>query len=86
MASVIKNGEKIEYNGVLATYGLSNTSGIAIYEKAEYYNSDDEIIIAGYNYDKPRAYKVYYEMSTDRVFFRFGRIKVYLDECLLVNR
>lgn len=61
---------------IIASYPLTNVAGIAIYEVNEDY------VIAGLNNDKPRRYKVY--GNTKGFFFNWGRIRIYLHECLKV--
>lgn len=76
MRTLIKCGEEIQYGGIFASYGLSNSGGIALYEY-----DGDEIVIAGFNTDKPRGYRLYYLVS-GRAYFKWGRLRIFLDECM----
>lgn len=62
---------------VIASYTLSNVGGIAIYD------INDEQVVAGYNNEKPRKYKVY--NNTKGFYFNWGKRRVYLNECMRVG-
>ncbi len=67
-------------NKIIATYCLSNSSVIAIYDIIHDIN---DYVIAGFNNDKPRKYKIYYTGKDS--YFNFGKLRIKLSECLKVN-
>lgn len=61
---------------IIASYPLTNNGGIAIYEVNEDY------VIAGLNNNRPKKYKLY--NNTKGFFFNWGRIRIYLHECVRI--
>ena len=65
---------------VIASYGLSNTASINIYEII---NGIDDSIIAGLNDRKPRQYRIY---NTNKgSYFNWGKNRIYLNECMRLD-
>lgn len=69
----------------IATYTISNTMGVLIYE-IDY--TDDRVLWNGFSGDKAtgrkRWGKIYAENETGRQYFKFGSMKIYFDECMRV--
>lgn len=61
---------------VIAVYGLSNNYGLEIYE------CNDEYVLYGETNGKIHRVKVYTE--TMRPYFKYGRMRIHLDECFRV--
>lgn len=68
------------YNNPIATYTASNTMVILIYDII--YGVND-YILAGYNDQKPRKYKIYYNSRS--TYFNFGKMRINLNDCIKCN-
>lgn len=69
-------------NNIIGIYGLCNVASVAIY------NLNDETITAGLvvvdnEPQKPRNYKLYYNLKG--VYFNFRGIRIYLHEVMRTN-
>lgn len=59
---------------MIASCGVTNTFGIALYEVDSY----GEYVLAGVNNDKPKKYKLY--ETGKGYYFNFGRCRFYLHD------
>lgn len=70
----------------VASYGLSNTGGLAIIE------ADDEKVFgySSYGQDEIKHTDYFYVKvnytSQGRGFFKVGQLTIYLDECMRINQ
>lgn len=62
-------------NKVIGSYGICNSASLNIYEVV---NDIDDYVMAGFNNDKPRKYKVYYTGKGS--YFNYKGSRYYLNE------
>lgn len=72
--------EYLEKRGI-AGYTLSNFGGIEIKDIINGF--DDYVVFTYYDFPEVHIRKIYYTLGAEaRCYFRFGSMRIYLDECM----